>query len=219
MPDTHAGRAGRRRDDRDAGGRGRRGRRRAAHCRGRESAPGLERQPSSACAGEPAPRRRRAALDGGRPTAPAPRLVPPPAALDRRLEEEFERARRYSLSFSLVLLDVDDARRPTTSDPDAEARQRAGARRPGPARAPPARFRLPLRRRRARDRAARDRRRRRPALASLRAAASGLDGVEPPGIVAYPHPAVTVPDDLFALVEAALRRGQAQSGERIGVAD
>ena len=39
------------------------------------------------------------------------------------------------------------------------------------------------------------------------------------GIVAYPHPAVTVPDDLFALVEAALRRGQAQSGERIGVAD
>ena len=39
------------------------------------------------------------------------------------------------------------------------------------------------------------------------------------GIVAYPHPAVTVPDDLFALVEAALRRGQAQSGERIGVAE
>jgi hypothetical protein len=39
------------------------------------------------------------------------------------------------------------------------------------------------------------------------------------GIVAYPHPAVTVPDDLFALVEAALRRGQAQSGERIGIAD
>jgi hypothetical protein len=38
------------------------------------------------------------------------------------------------------------------------------------------------------------------------------------GIVAYPHPAVTVPDDLLALVEAALRRGRAQTGERIGVA-
>ena len=39
------------------------------------------------------------------------------------------------------------------------------------------------------------------------------------GIVAYPHPSVTVPDDLLALVEAALRRGRAQAGERIGVAD
>lgn len=45
-----------------------------------------------------------------------------------------------------------------------------------------------------------------------------LDGTSA-GIVAYPHPAVTVPDDLFALVEAALLRGRAQSGERIGVAD
>jgi hypothetical protein len=39
------------------------------------------------------------------------------------------------------------------------------------------------------------------------------------GIVAFPHPAVTVPDDMFALVEAALRRGQAQGGERVGVAE
>jgi GGDEF domain-containing protein len=39
------------------------------------------------------------------------------------------------------------------------------------------------------------------------------------GIAAYPHPAVTTPDDLFVLVEAALRRGRAQTGERIGVAD
>lgn len=46
--------------------------------------------------------------------------------------------------------------------------------------------------------------------------------VEPPlsaGIVTYPHPAVTQADDLFALVEAALARGKAQSGERVGVAD
>jgi hypothetical protein len=39
------------------------------------------------------------------------------------------------------------------------------------------------------------------------------------GIVTYPHPAVTQADDLFALVEAALARGRAQVGERVGVAD
>jgi hypothetical protein len=47
-------------------------------------------------------------------------------------------------------------------------------------------------------------------------------GAEPPlsaGIVTYPHPAVSQADDLFALVEAALARGKAQSGERVGVAD
>ena len=45
---------------------------------------------------------------------------------------------------------------------------------------------------------------------------------EPPlsaGIVTYPHPAVSQADDLFALVEAALARGKAQSGERVGIAD
>jgi hypothetical protein len=36
--------------------------------------------------------------------------------------------------------------------------------------------------------------------------------------VTYPHPAVTQSDDLYALVEAALMRGKAQVGERIGVA-
>jgi hypothetical protein len=39
------------------------------------------------------------------------------------------------------------------------------------------------------------------------------------GIVTYPHPAATQADDLFALVEAALARGKAQTGERVGVAD
>ena len=45
---------------------------------------------------------------------------------------------------------------------------------------------------------------------------------EPPlsaGIVTYPPPAVSQADDLFALVEAALARGKAQSGERVGIAD
>jgi hypothetical protein len=38
------------------------------------------------------------------------------------------------------------------------------------------------------------------------------------GIVTYPHPAVSQSDELYAIVEAALMRGKAQSGERIGVA-
>ena len=38
------------------------------------------------------------------------------------------------------------------------------------------------------------------------------------GIVTYPHPAAFQPDDLFAMAEAALMRGRAQSIERIGVA-
>ncbi len=154
------------------------------------------------------------ALDGGRDAA-APR-VPAPAALDRRLHEELERARRYSLSFSLVLLRADSGGTGSDGDAGAEARQRqeliGRVRR---------QLRLPdfiagygegeL------------------ALVLPETAADGarrwvirvrgrLDGVAA-GIVAYPHPGVTVPDDLLALVEAALRRGLAQTVERIGVAD
>jgi hypothetical protein len=39
------------------------------------------------------------------------------------------------------------------------------------------------------------------------------------GIVAWPHPAVEQPGDLMVLLEAALRRGKAQSEERIGIAE
>ncbi len=39
------------------------------------------------------------------------------------------------------------------------------------------------------------------------------------GIVTYPHPAATAPQDLFALVEAALLRGKAQTDGRIGTAE
>jgi len=38
------------------------------------------------------------------------------------------------------------------------------------------------------------------------------------GIVTYPHPTAVQTDHLFALAEAALVQGKAQSGERIGVA-
>jgi GGDEF domain-containing protein len=154
-------------------------------------------------------------LDGVRPANGGPR-IPPPAALDRRLQEELERARRYSLSFSLVLLHPEDALAPDDADPVAEARQRQ--RLVGRVRGE---LRLPdfvssyggdeL------------------ALVLPETGADGarrwvvrirerLDGMAA-GIVAYPHPSVTVPDDLLALVEAALRRGRAQAGDRIGVAD
>lgn len=155
------------------------------------------------------------ALDGGRPGADGARLPAPPA-LERRLQEELERARRYSLSFSLVLLHQEGALFPDADDPDAESRRRQEL---------VGRIRRELRL---------------PdyvasyggedlALVLPETAADGarrwvvrirerLDGVAA-GIVAYPHPAVTVPDDLLALVEAALRRGRAQTVERIGVAD
>ena len=42
----------------------------------------------------------------GKIAHPPPRPPAPQVTLDHRLQEEFERARRYSLSFSLVLLEV-----------------------------------------------------------------------------------------------------------------
>ncbi len=181
--------------------------------RGPESAPGLSAA-QLGLAGSLAETAARG-LDGGRPTNGGPR-IPPPAALDRRLQEELERARRYSLSFSLVLLHPEEAFAPDAADPSAEERQRQEL---------VGRIRGELRL---------------PDFVStygdgelaLVLPETGADGArrwvvrirERPdgmaaGIVAYPHPSVTVPDDLLALVEAALRRGRSQAGERIGVAD
>jgi DNA-binding response OmpR family regulator/GGDEF domain-containing protein len=147
--------------------------------------------------------------NGGPPPTAAP-------ALDRRLQEELERARRYSLSLSLVLLDVEP---PPGSDPaDLDARDRHRQDTSGEIRRA---LRLPdfvsgygdgafalVLPETAADGARRSVLRLRDRLVSGSA-----------GIAAYPHPAVTTPDDLFVLVEAALRRGRAQSGERIGIAD
>jgi diguanylate cyclase (GGDEF)-like protein len=151
------------------------------------------------------------------------------AALDRRMREEFERARRYSLSFSLVLLGVDELR---------GVRERLGS---GAADKLKADVASVLRRElrlpdfvvtyggnefaivlpetgqvgarqsviRVRERLAVVPPERDPRLDHPRFSA---------GIVTYPHPAVSQTEELYAMAEAALMRGKAQSGERIGVA-
>jgi diguanylate cyclase (GGDEF)-like protein len=150
-------------------------------------------------------------------------------ALDRKVHEEFERARRYSLSFSLILLGVDDLR-----DSDERLGSEAADRLRGEVGGLLRReLRLPdfvvpygadefaivlpeTGQIGARQSVVRVRER----LASLpfegdpRLDRSRFSA----GIVTYPHPAAFRTDDLFAMAEAALMRGKAQAGERIGVA-
>jgi len=151
-------------------------------------------------------------------------------ALDRRLKEEFARARRYALSFSLILLDVDQLRvlnerlgtdggdrvlaelgrllQRELRTPDFVSRYGGdefalilpetgleGARRSV------TRVRERILAAPFADLAAEDR----PRLTA--------------GIVTFPHPSAVQTEDLFALVEAALLRGKAQTDERIGTAD
>jgi diguanylate cyclase (GGDEF)-like protein len=151
------------------------------------------------------------------------------ALLAQRIKEEFERARRYSLSFSLILLAIDDLGGTEEQNrTDATVRLRAEVTRTlrrelrapdlvvpfsldefaivlpetGEAGARQSVFRL------------------RERLTSL--PFEGDPRLEPTrfsaGIVTYPHPAALETDDLFAMAEAALMRGRAQAGERIGIA-
>jgi two-component system, cell cycle response regulator len=150
--------------------------------------------------------------------------------LDRRVQEEFERARRYSLSFSLVLLEVSELAalddRLGTAEADRRRSEVGGVLR--------RELRLP-------DLVVpygvdefaiilpeTDQIGARQSVTRIRERLAGVvvgDG-DPrearsrfsAGIVTYPHPAATQTQDLFTLVEAALTRGKAQSGERIGVA-
>jgi diguanylate cyclase (GGDEF)-like protein len=150
-------------------------------------------------------------------------------ALDRRVQEELERARRYSLSFSLVLLGVDElaglSERLGAEAADRRRHEVGGVLR--------RELRLPdfvvpygvdefaivlpeTDQNGARQSVARIRER----LAAV--PFEGDPREETPrfsaGIVTYPHPSAVQTDDLFALVEAALVQGKSQSGERIGLA-
>jgi diguanylate cyclase (GGDEF)-like protein len=150
-------------------------------------------------------------------------------ALDRRMRQEFERARRYSLSFSLILLGIEELRRvEERGGPEAADRLRhdvASALRKE-LRLPdfvvtygPSEFAIVLPETgqagarqsvlRVRDRLSVVPSEGDPRLDRPRFTA---------GIVTYPHPAVSQTDELLALAEAALRRGKAQAGERIGMA-
>jgi two-component system cell cycle response regulator len=160
---------------------------------------------------------------------PTPSSEQDAAALEHRLQEEFERARRYSLSFSLVLLGVDELQgMEERLGADIACRLRSEVVRTlrRELRVPdlvvpygPEEFAILLPETgesgarqsviRVRDR-----------LTSL--PFEGDPRLEPSrfsaGIVTYPHPAAAGPDDLFALAEAALMRGRAQAMERIGMA-
>lgn len=150
-------------------------------------------------------------------------------ALDQRLREEFERARRYAVPFSLVLLDVDGMARinerlgrdgghrmlawlgrvlqSELRSPDFVARyggeefvlllpqtDLAGARR--------AVCRV------------------RESLKEYQSASPSRDATcaVTAGIVTYPRPNVTRPEELFPLLEAAMLEGKQEPSERIGVA-
>ena len=149
--------------------------------------------------------------------------------LERRVREEFERARRYSLSFSLILLGVDELHQVREREGSeaaerlkrdvAEALRRELRLPDFVAGYGPNEFAIVLPETGptgARQSVLRVRER----LAVV--PSEGDPRLEHPrfsaGIVTYPHPAVSQSDELYAMLEAALLRGKAQTGERIGVA-
>jgi diguanylate cyclase (GGDEF)-like protein len=150
-------------------------------------------------------------------------------ALEDRIKEEFERARRYSLSFSLILLGIDELQgldERLGADTACRLRSEVCRTLRSELRIPdlvvsygPDEFAILLPetgQAGARQSVIRVRGR----LTSLPFEGDPrLEGSRfSAGIVTFPHPAVNRPDDLFAMAEAALMRGRAQSIERIGVA-
>ncbi|HXF95190.1 MAG TPA: diguanylate cyclase [Gemmatimonadales bacterium] len=150
-------------------------------------------------------------------------------ALDRRVRDEFERARRYSLHFALVILDIERLR-----DVNERLGQETGDRVLAELGT------LMQREIRAPDFVARyggdefalllpetDARGARLFIERLRQVIGrhtfpGLGGRAPQlsaGVVAYPHPEALRPEDLFTLTEGALAKGKSGAADRIGVAE
>jgi two-component system cell cycle response regulator len=149
--------------------------------------------------------------------------------LDRRVRDEFERARRYSLRFALVVIDVDRLR-----DINERLGQQAGDRVLGEIGA------MMQREIRAPDFVARyggdefalvlpetdaeggrrfvERLRQLLARHTFPDMGRGQVPSLSAGVVAYPHGEVLRPEDLFTQVEAALDRGKKSAPDRIGVA-
>jgi diguanylate cyclase (GGDEF)-like protein len=149
-------------------------------------------------------------------------------ALDRRLRDEFERARRYSLHFSLVLIDIDRLR-----DINDRLSAAAGDRLLGEIGA------MLQRELRAPDFVARyggdefacvlpetDGAGGRHFIERLRQVfsrhtfADMAPGTAPSisaGVVGYPHPQALRPEDMFTLAEGALQRAKSNSPDRIAV--
>jgi diguanylate cyclase (GGDEF)-like protein len=172
--------------------------------------------------------RQRQMAENGRPAASSPSATPE-NTLEHRVHEEFERARRYSLSFSLVLLGIDELQgmeerlgvsAATRLRNEVSRTLRRELRLPDlvvPYRQGEFAIVLPeTGESGARQSVVRVRER----LTSLpfegdpRLEATRFSA----GIVTFPHPAAQEPGDLLAMAEAALLRGRAQSIERIGVA-
>jgi two-component system cell cycle response regulator len=150
-------------------------------------------------------------------------------ALDCRMRQELERSRRYSLSFSLILLGIEELR----AVEERVGRDAAEQLRRDVVSALRRELRLPdfvvtyganefaiilpeTGQAGARQSVLRVRDR----LSVV--PSEGDPRLDRPrftaGIVTYPHPAISQTDEMLALAEAALARGKAQAGERIGIA-
>lgn len=151
-------------------------------------------------------------------------------ALELRLSEEFARASRYALTFSLVLVDVESLAR-LNDERGTEAGDRLLAKLGdvllrelrGPdfiARYGGDEFALLLPET-GTDGARRSLERVRRLLdtAPFRELIPDAGPRLTAGIATFPHPAVLQPDDLLALAEAALLRGKGQAEERTGTAE